>query len=83
MGDVVVAVATGHSPRHRRLLDLLVRALGEGRFLPYRDRLAILEELVRTVAVRSPAMHRALGAMWAEDGADHAQLRPLLRAMLA
>ncbi|MFB9631961.1 NACHT domain-containing protein, partial [Nonomuraea helvata] len=83
MGDVVVAVVTGHSPRHRRLLDLLVRALGEGRFLPYRDRLAILEELVRTVAVRSPAMHRALGAMWAEDGADHAQLRPLLRAMLA
>ncbi|MEV1175608.1 hypothetical protein [Nonomuraea sp. NPDC049784] len=83
MGDVVVAVATGHTPRHRRLLDLLVRALGEGRFLPYRDRLAILEELVRTVAVRSPAMHRALGAMWAEDGADHAELRPLLQAMLA
>ncbi|MFI7640069.1 NACHT domain-containing protein [Nonomuraea sp. NPDC049400] len=83
MGDVVVAVATGHTPRHRRLLDLLVRSLGEGRFLPYRDRLAILDELVRTVAVRSPAMHRALGAMWAEDGADHAELRPLLRAMLA
>ncbi|WP_433444320.1 NACHT domain-containing protein [Nonomuraea sp. CA-141351] len=83
MGDVVVAVATGHTPRHRRLLDLLVRALGEGRFLSYRDRLAILEELVRTVAVRSPAMHRALGAMWAEDGADHAELRPLLQAMLA
>ncbi|MEV4115004.1 hypothetical protein [Nonomuraea sp. NPDC049695] len=83
MGDVVVAVATGHTPRHRRLLDLLMRALGEGRFLPYRDRLAILEELVRTVAVRSPAMHRALGAMWAEDGSDHAELRPLLRAMLA
>ncbi|MEV0236712.1 hypothetical protein [Nonomuraea sp. NPDC050786] len=83
MGDVVVAVATGHTPRHRRLLDLLLRALGEGRFLPYRDRLAILEELVRTVAVRSPAMHRALGAMWAEDGADHAELRPLLQAMLA
>ncbi|MEQ4722703.1 hypothetical protein [Nonomuraea sp. B19D2] len=83
MGDVVVAVATGHTPRHRRLLDLLVRSLGEGRFLPYRDRLAILDELVRTVAVRSPAMHRALGALWAEDGADHAELRPLLRAMLA
>jgi hypothetical protein len=28
-------------------------------------------------------MHRALGAMWTEDGADHAELRPLLRAMLA
>ncbi|MET7338444.1 hypothetical protein [Nonomuraea sp. NPDC005650] len=83
MGDVVVAVATGHTAQHRRLLDLLVEALGEGRFLPYRDRLAILDELVRTVAVRSPAMHRALGAMWAEDGADHAELRPLLRAMLA
>ncbi|MER6005215.1 hypothetical protein ABT120_42180 [Nonomuraea angiospora] len=83
MGDVVVAVATGHSARHRRLLDLLVAALGEGRFLPYRDRLAILDELVRTVAVRSPAMHRALGAMWTEEGADHTELRPLLRAMLA
>ncbi|KAB8194499.1 NACHT domain-containing protein [Nonomuraea phyllanthi] len=83
MGDVVVAVATGHAPGHRRLLDQLLRAVGEGRFLPYRERLAILEELVRTVAVRSPAMHRALGAMWAEDGADPAELRPLLQAMLA
>ncbi|MFG1705671.1 NACHT domain-containing protein [Nonomuraea sp. M3C6] len=83
LGDVVVAVATGHTPRHRRLLDLLLGALGEGRNLPYRDRVGILEELVRTVAVRSPAMHRALGAMWREDGADHAELRPLLHAMLA
>ncbi|MFI7701317.1 hypothetical protein [Nonomuraea sp. NPDC049480] len=83
MGDAVVAVATGHSPHHRRLLDLLLRALGEGRALPFRERVAILEELLRTAAVRSPAMHRAIGAMWAEDGADHAALRPLLRAMLA
>lgn len=83
MGDVVVAVATGHAPRHRRLLDLLLRALGEGRALPYRDRVAILEELLRTVAVRSPAMHRALGAMWCEEGADRAGLRPLLHALLA
>ncbi|MGN9844045.1 NACHT N-terminal helical domain 7-containing protein [Nonomuraea sp. H19] len=83
MGDVVAAVATGHTPRHRRLLDLLLRALGEGRGLPYRDRVAILEELLRTVADRSPAMHRALGAMWTEEGADHAGLRPLLRLMLA
>ncbi|MBF8190825.1 hypothetical protein ITP53_34990 [Nonomuraea sp. K274] len=83
MGDVVVAVATGHTPRHRRLLDLLLRALGEGRALPFRDRVGILEELVHTVGVRSPAMHGALGAMWAEEGADHGALRPLLRAMLA
>ncbi|TMR21143.1 hypothetical protein ETD86_16285 [Nonomuraea turkmeniaca] len=83
MGDVVVAVATGHSPHHRRLLDLLLRALGEGRALPYRDRVAIIEELLRTAAVRSPAMHQAAGALWAEPGADHAELRPLLRAMLA
>jgi hypothetical protein len=83
MGDAVVAVATGHTPRHRRLLDLLLRALGEGRALPYRDRVAILEELLRTAAVRSPAMHQALGAMWAESGAGHAELRPLLRAVLA
>ncbi|MGW2149329.1 NACHT domain-containing protein [Nonomuraea bangladeshensis] len=83
MGDAVVAVATGHGPRHRRLLDLLLRALGEGRPLPYRDRLAILEELLRTAAVRSPAVHQALGALWAEGGADHARLRPLLRAVLA
>ncbi|MGP3919432.1 NACHT domain-containing protein [Nonomuraea sp. 10N515B] len=83
MGDVVVAVATGHSPRHRRLLDLLLRALGEGRALPFRDRVGILEELLRTAAVRSPAMHQALGALWAEPGADHAALRPLLQALLA
>ncbi|MEV0612296.1 hypothetical protein AB0I81_03160 [Nonomuraea sp. NPDC050404] len=83
MGDVVVAVATGHSPRHRRLLDLLLRALGEGQALPFGDRVGILEELLRTVAVRSPAMHRALGAMWREEGADRAGLRPLLQAMLA
>ncbi|MEO3890970.1 hypothetical protein [Nonomuraea sp. B5E05] len=83
MGDVVVAVATGHTPRHRRLLDLLLRALGEGRGLPYRERVRILDELVRTVAVRSPALHQALGAMWAEDGDGHAELRPLLRAVLA
>jgi hypothetical protein len=83
MGDAVVAVATGHTPHHRRLLDLLLRALGEGHALPRRDRVAILEELLRTAAVRSPAMHRALGAMWAESGAGHAELRPLLRAMLA
>ncbi|MEW9550889.1 NACHT domain-containing NTPase [Nonomuraea sp. NPDC050783] len=83
MGDAVVAVATGQGPRHRRLLDLLLRALGEGRALPFRDRAAILEELVRTAAVRSPAMYQALGALWAEGGADHARLRPLLRAMLA
>ncbi|RVX40576.1 hypothetical protein EDD27_2991 [Nonomuraea polychroma] len=83
MGDVVVAVATGQSPRHRRLLDLLLRALGEGRALPYRDRVAILEELLRTAAVRSPAMQQALGALWTEPGADHNELRPLLRAVLA
>ncbi|MEV4177393.1 hypothetical protein [Nonomuraea sp. NPDC049709] len=83
MGDVVVAVATGHAPRHRRLLDLLLRALGEGHALPYRDRAAILQELLRTVAVRSPAMHQALGAMWHEEGADRAELRPLLHALLA
>ncbi|MFB4263488.1 NACHT domain-containing protein [Nonomuraea sp. GTA35] len=83
MGDVVVAVATGHAPRHRRLLDLLLRALGEGEALPFRDRVGILEELLRTVAVRSPAMHRALGAMWHEEGADRAALRSLLRTMLA
>ncbi|WP_043617115.1 NACHT domain-containing protein [Nonomuraea candida] len=83
MGDVVVAVATGHAPRHRRLLDLLLLALGEGRALSFRDRADILEELLRTVSVRSPAMHRALGAMWREEGADRAALRPLLRAMLA
>ncbi|MEV4068438.1 NACHT domain-containing protein [Nonomuraea fuscirosea] len=83
MGDVVVAVATGHAPRHRRLLDLLLRALGEGRALPYADRVGILEELLRTVAVRSPAMHKALGAMWNEEGADRAGLRPLLQALLA
>ncbi|GAA3600567.1 hypothetical protein GCM10022419_100890 [Nonomuraea rosea] len=83
MGDVVVAVATGHTPRHRRLLDLLLGALGEGRDLPYRDRVGLVGELLRTVAVRSPAMHRALGALWAEEGADHAELRPLLAAMLA
>ncbi|TMR98505.1 NACHT domain-containing protein [Nonomuraea basaltis] len=83
LGDVVAAVATGHGPRHRRLLDLLLRALGEGRTLPYRDRVGILEELLRTVGVRSPAMYRAAGAMWAESGADHAELRPLLHAMLA
>ncbi|MEU6717164.1 hypothetical protein ABZ897_37365 [Nonomuraea sp. NPDC046802] len=83
MGDVVVAVATGHSPRHRRLLDLLLGALGEGRAPAYRDRVAILEELVRTVAVRSPALHRALGALWNEEGADHAGLRPLLLTLLA
>ncbi|HEX4818330.1 MAG TPA: hypothetical protein VFV66_36795 [Nonomuraea sp.] len=83
MGDVAVAVATGHTPGQRRLLDLLLRALGEGRALPYRDRVAILEELLRTAAVRSPALHRAVGALWAESGADHDDLRPLLRAMLA
>ncbi|MGW0809709.1 NACHT domain-containing protein [Nonomuraea sp. NPDC002799] len=83
MGDVVVAVATGHTPRHRRLLDLLLRALGEGRALPYRDRAGILEELVHAVGARSPAVHQALGAMWAEEDADHALLRPLLKAMLA
>ncbi|UBU17684.1 NACHT domain-containing protein [Nonomuraea gerenzanensis] len=83
MGDVVVAVATGHAPRHRRLLDLLLRALGEGRALPFRDRVGILEELLRTVAVRSPAMHQALGAMWHEEGADRAAIKPLLRSMLA
>ncbi|MCF6471377.1 hypothetical protein FAF44_23720 [Nonomuraea sp. MG754425] len=83
MGDVVVAVATGHAPRHRKLLDLLLRALGEGEALPFRERVRILEELLRTVAVRSPAMHQALGAMWHEDGADRAALRPLLRLMLA
>jgi hypothetical protein len=83
MGDVVVAVATGHAPRHRRLLDLLLRALGEGEALPFRDRVGILEELLRTVAVRSPAMHRALGAMWHEEGADRPALRSLLRTMLA
>ncbi|MEV5555210.1 hypothetical protein AB0L44_16285 [Nonomuraea wenchangensis] len=83
MGDAVVAVATGYGPRHRRLLDLLLRALGEGRPLPFRDRVGILEELLRTAAVRSPAVHQALGALWAEGGADHARLRPLLRAVLA
>ncbi|SDI38933.1 NACHT domain-containing protein [Nonomuraea jiangxiensis] len=83
LGDVVVAVATGHTPRHRRLLDLLLGALGEGRNLPYRDRAGILEELARTVAVRSPALYRAAGAMWTEEGADHAELRPLLHALLA
>ncbi|MEO3868088.1 AAA family ATPase [Nonomuraea sp. B12E4] len=83
LGDVVVAVATGHTPRHRRLLDLLLRALGEGRNLPYRDRVGILEELARTVAVRSPALYRAVGAMWTEDGADHEVLRPLLHVLLA
>ncbi|WP_188193409.1 NACHT domain-containing protein [Nonomuraea sp. SYSU D8015] len=83
MGDAVVAVATGHTPHHRRLLDLLLQAVGEGRALPYRDRVALLEELLRTAAVRSPAMHRALGAMWAENDAGHAELRPLLRALLA
>lgn len=83
MGDVVVAVATGHTPRHRRLLDLLMLAVGEGRSLHHRDRVAILEELVRTAAVSSPAVHRAVGAMWREEGADHAGLRPLLHLMLA
>ncbi len=38
---------------------------------------------MRTVAVRSPAMHQALGAMWNEEGADRAGLRPLLQALLA
>ncbi|MFC4116174.1 NACHT domain-containing protein [Nonomuraea zeae] len=83
MGDVVVAVATGHTPRHRRLLDLLLSALGKGRDLPFGDRAGLVGELLRTVGVRSPAMHRALGALWAEEGADHAELRPLLAVMLA
>ncbi|SEH03340.1 ATPase family associated with various cellular activities (AAA) [Nonomuraea solani] len=83
MGDVVVAVATGHAPRHRRLLDLLLRSLGEGHALPYGERATLMEELLRTAGVRSPAMHRALGAMWAEEGADRARLRPMLEAMLA
>ncbi|MFI7612299.1 NACHT domain-containing protein [Nonomuraea terrae] len=83
MGDVVVAVATGHTPRHRRLLDLLLRAVGEGRSLPYRERAGILEELLRTAGVRTPALHRALGALWREEGADRAELRPLLEALLA
>ncbi|MEV0383585.1 hypothetical protein [Nonomuraea sp. NPDC050643] len=83
LGDVVVAVATGHTPRHRRLLDLLLRSLGEGRALPFRERAGILAELLRTVAVRSPAMHQALGAMWNEEGADRSELRPLLHALLA
>ncbi|NUP02291.1 MAG: hypothetical protein HOV96_25555 [Nonomuraea sp.] len=82
MGDVVAAVATGHAARHRRLLDLLMLAVGEGRAMRFRDRVAVLRELVATAAVRSPAMHRAVGAMWREDGSDHDELRPLLRLML-
>ncbi|MEU1728762.1 hypothetical protein [Nonomuraea sp. NPDC005692] len=83
MGDVIVAAATGHAPRHRRLLDLLMLAVGEGRALRFHDRVAVLRELVETAAVRSPAVHRALGALWRADGADHAELRPLLGLVLA
>ncbi|NRQ33546.1 AAA family ATPase [Nonomuraea sp. NN258] len=83
MGDVVAAVATGHAPRHRRLLDLLLRALGEGAELPPRERVGLLGELVTTAAVRSPAMCQAVGALWTRGGAAQDDLRPVLHALLA
>ncbi|GAB2924048.1 NACHT domain-containing protein [Nonomuraea fastidiosa] len=82
MGDVVTAIATGHDSRHRRLLDLLLRALGAGEALPFGQRVALIEELLRTAGVRSPALYRALGALWYEEGADRTVLRPLLRTLL-
>ncbi|MER7499186.1 hypothetical protein AB0L05_26555 [Nonomuraea pusilla] len=81
MGDVV-AVATGRAPRQRRLLDLLLRSLAEGRDLPYHERVALLGELLRAGAA-SPAAHRALAALWTREGADRAALRPLLRLLLS
>lgn len=83
MGDVVVAVATGQAPHHRRLLDLLVRAVGEGRSLPYPERAGILEELLRAGSVRTPAIYAALGGLWRDEDGDREELRPLLEAMLA